>query len=65
MSREPLLLTYEAAARELTGAVADGGVHANTIRNLVRRGQLIATMVGDRPFISREALLDFIRENTR
>jgi excisionase family DNA binding protein len=37
-------------------------IHPNTVRNLIRRGELPASRVGDRVMVRRDALQEFLQE---
>jgi hypothetical protein len=60
IQRVPLLVDYP-AARELLG-----GVSASTLARIVRRGEIPIVKVGDRAFVDRVDLAEFIqRSKTR
>jgi len=54
----PLLVTPQEAARLL-------GLTAAQLRVLIREGRLAYLLIGRRPMVPREALQQFIRDNTR
>ena len=41
-----------------------GGVHLNTVRNLIRRGDLASIKVGTRVMVAEAELDDYIARNT-
>lgn len=41
-----------------------GGVHVNTVRKLIRRGDLVATRIGSRIMVAESELDDFIERQT-
>ena len=41
-----------------------GGVHTNTVRRIIRRGEIASTRVGDRVMVADTEVDDYIERNT-